>query len=202
MEELRRELAAQRWHPCTPFDKRLVTLRRVLQAALDQLPVRHSYEPRIAVTVRLELEELALLLPPTEQRLLAHLRARKPLRSLIGTRGFRTAARLNERLQRLLSRIQAYCGSPVRHRLMQPYDRPGHAHRRRPGPPRRMIPDERLPELRLWVPGWFATVNRHCLIITEGTRTTEEMRRIKKRRAVREPAPERDAPAACREDRS
>jgi hypothetical protein len=66
-----------------------------------------------------------------------------------------------------------------------------------------MIPDERLPELRLWVPGWFATANRHCLIITEGSSLTrEEMRKIKKRRAMREPAPERDAPSPCLEDRS
>jgi hypothetical protein len=59
----------------------------------------------------------------------------------------------------VLSRINRYCGSPVRNRLMQPYERPGHAHRRRPGPRRRLLPADRFPALRFWVPAWFATAN-------------------------------------------
>ena len=98
-----------------------------------------------AVRLRLSLNELASVLPPTEQRLLVHLRARKPLCRLDGPR--------NARLQRLLSRVQTYCGSAARHRLMQPYDRPGHQHRLRRH--RTLLPRERFRPLRLWVPRGF-----------------------------------------------
>jgi hypothetical protein len=130
---------------------RLLALQRALQTEIDRQPDLFA-RPRIAVTIRLTLDDLAWLLPPAEQRLLAHLRARKPLRALDGTRGCHTVSRRNERLQRLLSRVQAYCGAPTRHRLMQPYDRPGHQHRHRAGVRRRLIPLTRLPVLVLWVP--------------------------------------------------
>jgi hypothetical protein len=78
------------------------------------------------------------------------------LRGLVGTPGFHNVSRLNYRLQRLLSRIHRYCGSSVRDRLMQPYDRTGHDHRRRPGRPRRLLPYGHFPQLRVWVPRRFA----------------------------------------------
>jgi hypothetical protein len=143
-------LACQ-WQERATFSARLVALERALQADLDRLQ-DVQFTPRVPVTVRLTLDELATLLPPAEHRLLVHLRARRPLRALDGTPGFRTTSRRNERLQRLLSRVQAYCGSAVRHRLMQPYDRPGHRHRLRPGPRRRLMARQRLEPLRLWVP--------------------------------------------------
>src|SRR5262249_20346273 len=87
-----------------------------------------------------------------EKRVLDHLRARKPLGSLIGTPGHRSRSHLDATLQTVLSRIQVYCGSVVRHRLMLRYDRPGHHHRRRIGRPRSLICRERLPAIVLWVP--------------------------------------------------
>jgi hypothetical protein len=126
-----RELQARPWAPQASFASRLLALQRALQTHIDRQPDLFA-RPRVAVTIRLTLDDLAWLLPPAEQRLLAHLRARKPLRALDGTRGCHTVSRRNERLQRLLSRVHAYCGAPTRHRLMQPYDRPGHHHRQRP----------------------------------------------------------------------
>jgi hypothetical protein len=127
-------------------------LERLLQQHFDRLP-NARFTPRVEMPIRLSLDDLALILPRTEQRLLAHLRATKPLRALDGTPGFHTTSRRNERLQRLLARVQIYCGSAARHRLMQPYDRPGHEHRLRVR--RRLLPPSRFRPLRLWVPTWF-----------------------------------------------
>src|SRR5215831_16227971 len=51
-------------------------LKRALQALVDRLP-NGPFTPRVPVTVRLTLDDLAEILPPAEQRLLAHLRARR-----------------------------------------------------------------------------------------------------------------------------
>ena len=134
-------LRHHRWPGRATFAARLAHLERLLQQHFDRLP-NPPFRPRVALSVRLSLDELASVLPPTEQRLLVHLRARQPLRRLDGPR--------NDRLQRLLSRIQVYCGSAARHRLMQPYDRPGHDHCLRRH--RTLLPRERFRPLRLWMP--------------------------------------------------
>jgi hypothetical protein len=160
------EVIARRWPSRATFKARLAALENALQVEFDRVPDQPS-ATRVPVTIRLTLEELAAILPPTEHRLLVHLQARNPLRALDGTPGFRTRSRRNKRLQLLLSRVQAYCGSAVRHRLMQPYDRPGHQHRLRPGPRRRLMARQRLEPLRLWVPRavldlhreWFTQVS-------------------------------------------
>jgi len=139
------------WATFVPFRARLATFQRELQAVLDTQSSA-GFQPRSAVTLRLCLDDLATLLPPAEERLLAHLRARQPLGCLIGSPGFRTRARMNTTLRRLLSRIQAYCRARVRHAVMQAYDRPAHDHRRRVGRPRTLVPRERLPPLVVWVP--------------------------------------------------
>ena len=51
-----------RWHPCTPFTHRLAALRRVFQSLCDIVPAPDPYEPRVAVTVRLGLEDLEVIL--------------------------------------------------------------------------------------------------------------------------------------------
>jgi len=139
------------WPARATFTARLAALEYALQVEFDRFE-DPSFTPRVPVTVRLTLDELAAILAPAEHRLLAHLRARKPLRALDGTPGFRTTSRRNARLQLFLSRVHAYCGSAVRHRLMQPYDRPGRLHRLRPGPRRRLMARQRLEPLRFWVP--------------------------------------------------
>lgn len=140
------------WAPTVPFRSRLATFRGELQTVLDKHASADCFQPRLPVTVRISLDELAGLLPPAEGRLLVHLRARRPLERLVGSPGYRSRARLNAALQRLLSRIQAYCGAHVRHAVMQRYDRPGHHHRRRVGRPRTLLPRDQLPALVLWVP--------------------------------------------------
>jgi hypothetical protein len=160
------EVLAGPWPARATFTARLAALEYALQVELDRVEGPTS-TPRLPVTVRLTLDELAAILPPAEHRLLVHLRARKPLRALDGTPGFRTRSRRNARLQLLISRVQAYCGSAARHRLMQPYDRPGHLHRLRPGPRRRLMARQRVEPLRLWVPravfhlhpDWFTRVS-------------------------------------------
>lgn len=164
LAELHAELAQLRWAPRTPFSARLAKFRELVQSFFSAVPPLSPFEPRTAVTPRLTLDELAPLLPPTEQRLLAHLRARQRLRDLIGQPGFHSASRMHAVTQRVLSRINRYCGSAVRNRLMQPYERPGHAHRRRPGPRRRLLPADRFPALVLWLPAWwFARANKRYL---------------------------------------
>jgi hypothetical protein len=180
--EVRQELLNQNWSPSLSFADRLVKFRRLLQKHLDPIPDAHAFEPRVAISPRLTLDDLALLLPPTEQRLLAHLRARKPFSEIDGTTGFRTARWRTIVLQRLVSRVQAYCGAGVRYRLMQPYDRPGHAHRRRVGAPRKVLP---MPTLRVYVPPWFAARHRDDLVMLEGKRTLEDHKRILRRRVAR-----------------
>ena len=160
------EVLARPWPARATFTARLAALEYALQVEFDRAEDSPS-SPRLPVTVRLTLDELAAILPPAEHRLLVHLRARNPLRALDGTAGFRTTSRRNARLQLLLSRVHAYCGSAVRHRLMQPYDRPEHLHRLRPGPRRRLMARQRLEPLRLWVPrtvlhlhgDWFTRVS-------------------------------------------
>lgn len=181
-DAIREALGARRWTPTTPFSARLFVLRRLLQENCDRLPADEEFVARVPIIIRrLTLGDLALLLPPSELRLLGHVRARRPLRYLVGTCGFRSVSRVNHRLQRLLARVHAYCGSAVRHSLMQPYDRPGHDHRRRPGRPRRLRPSDRFLELRVWVPRRFAMANGFPVRETEGARTREERRRAARR---------------------
>jgi len=112
MREIREALAARHWAPTATFETRLGELRRLLQQRFDRLPRDLEFLPRVPIVLPLSLNDLALVLPPSEQRLLEHLRARRPLRARVGSAGFHSISRLNDRLQRLLSRIQAYCGSP------------------------------------------------------------------------------------------
>ena len=163
-------LKARQWPPSTPFRTRLRALQEVLQGVFDRAPKPEASVARVAVTMRLSLGDLAVLLPPAEQRLLAHLRARRPLKALLGTPGFHSRRRLDDHLRLVVSRVDAYCGAEVRRRLLQPYDRPGHDHHRRPGRPRRIVAAERFPILRIWAPPWFverspARFNHHrdCL---------------------------------------
>src|SRR5437016_33011 len=114
MREIREALAARHWAPTATFETRLGELRRLVQERSDRLPRKLDFLPRVPIVLPLLLDDLALVLPPSEQGLLEHLRARRPLRALLGTPGFHSVSRLNHRLQRLLSRIQAYCGSAVR----------------------------------------------------------------------------------------
>jgi hypothetical protein len=153
---------ARRWAPQATFAARLSGLERDLQAVLNRVP-NPTNAPRVAATLRLDLNDLATLLPPAEKALLDHLRARRPLNALDGNAGFRTVSRRNERLQRLLSRVTAYCGSCTRYDLMQPYDRPGHRHRPRRGPRRRMLPLDGFPPICVWVPLWFLAANSDWL---------------------------------------
>jgi len=181
----RRELAGHRWAQNVPFGQRLAVLRNRLQRLFDRLPDAGSM-PRVAVTVPLELDDLAIILPPTEQRLLAHIRARRPLRDLLGTQGFRTVARRDKRVQRLVGRVNAYCGWRVRYQLLQAYERPGHEHHRRPGRPRRLIPPEHFPALRLWVPARFAARHRDLMIRLGNARSPAEKRSARARRRLEE----------------
>jgi hypothetical protein len=160
--ELAARRLARRWAPQATFAARLCGLERDLQAVLDRIP-KLTNAPRVPATLRLDLDDLATLLPPTEKALLDHLRARRPLKALDGGPGFKTVSRRNERLQCLLSRVTVYCGSCARYDLMQPYDRPGHRHRPRRGPRRRMLPLDRFPPIRVWVPRWFIAVSRDWL---------------------------------------
>jgi hypothetical protein len=160
--ELAARCCARRWSPQATFAARLSSLERDLQAVLNRVP-NVSNAPRVPATLRLDLDDLATLLPPAERALLDHLRARRPLNALDGTAGFRTVSRRNERLQRLLSRVTAYCGSCTRYDLMQPYDRPGHTHRPRHGPRRRMLPGDSFPPICVWVPRRFLAVSREGL---------------------------------------
>ncbi len=188
-DAIRAALTARRWAPTVPFPTRLGELRRLLQTRFDRLPRSRDFLPRMPIPLPLSLDDLALILPPSEHRLLDHLCARRPLRDLLGLPGFHSVSRLNSRLQRLASRVQAYCGSAVRHRLLQPYDRPGHAHRRRPGRPRRMLPTDRFPEMRVWVPRPFAAANGLLRYGTEPRFTPAEHRRSARRflRSERQP---------------
>ena len=161
-EALAARLRARRWAPNATFAARLVSFERDLQAVLDRVPDPRS-APRVPATLRLALDDLAVLLPPAEKALLDHLRERRPLKALDGTPGFKTVSRRNERIQRLLSRVTGYCGSGARYDLMQPYDRPGHRHRPRRGPRRRMQPAGRFRPLRVWVPRLFLAANRDWL---------------------------------------
>jgi len=154
--------------PTTTFRSRLAAFRARLQAVLDERPADAMFEPRLPVRVRLTVDDLAALLPPAERRLLGHLRARKPLRGLVGLPGYRSQARLSTTLQRLLSRVQVYCGAQARHSLMAPYDRPGHHHRRRVGRPRSLIPRDRLPPLILWVPDRDLVFGNRVLTLRRG----------------------------------
>ena len=106
------EVVARQWPARATFTARLAALEDALQVEFDR-GEDQLFTIRVPVTVRLTLDDLAAILPPAEQRLLAHLQARKPLRALDGTPGCRTRSRRNERLQLLLSRVQAYCGSGV-----------------------------------------------------------------------------------------
>jgi hypothetical protein len=160
--ELAARRRARRWSPQATFAARLSGLERDLQAVLNRVP-NLTNAPRVPATVCLDLDDLATLLPPAENALLDHLRARRPLSALDGMAGFRTVSRRNERLQRLLSRVTAYCGSCTRYDLMQPYDRPGHKHRPRRGPRRRMLPLDRFPPICVWVPCWFLAANSDWL---------------------------------------
>ena len=178
---IREALAARHWPATATFETRLGELRRLVQERSDRLPRKLDFLPRVPIVLPLLLDDLALALPPSEQGLLEHLRARRPLRALLGTHGFHSVSRLNHRLQRLLSRIHAYCGSAVRHRLMQPYDRPGHDHRRRPGRPRRLRPADEFPALLVWVPRRFAMARGYLLKETQGGRTHREARRAARR---------------------
>jgi len=188
-ESIRGALTGRSWAPTVPFLTRLGELRYLLQARFDQLPRSRGCVPRVPIAVPLPLDDLALVLPPSERRLLDHLCARKPLRDLLGLPGFHSVSRLNFRLQRLAARVQAYCGSAVRHLLMQPYDRPGHAHRRRPGRPRRMLPTDRFPQMRVWVRRPFAAANGLLRYGTEPRLTPAEHRRAARRflRSERQP---------------
>src|SRR5438093_872070 len=100
---IRDTIAGHEWSPTTAFPARLEHLRRLLQDEVNGLPARPSFSPRVPIVFDLALDDLALVLPPSECRLLAHLRTRRPLRALIGTPGFHGVSRLNQRLQRLLS---------------------------------------------------------------------------------------------------
>jgi len=174
-------LTARRWAPTVSFSTRLGELRQLLQTRLDRLPRSRELVPRVPIVMPLLLDDLALVLPPSERRLLDHLRARRPLRDLIGTPGFHSISRLNHRIQRLASRVQVYSGPAVWHRLLQPYDRPAHDHRRRPGRPRRMLSTDRFPQMRVWVPRRFAVVNGFLRHGTEPRLTVEEQRRAARR---------------------
>jgi hypothetical protein len=180
-DAIREALAARQWPPTLPFSTRLCELRRLLQGRFDRLPADAGFGARVPIIVPLTLEDLALLLPPSEHRLLEYLRSRQRLRAFVGTPGFHSTSRLNHRLQRLLSRVHAYCGSAVRHRLMQPYDRPGHDHRRRSGRPRRMRPTDHFPALRVWAPRRFAMAHDYFVKEAEGSLTREERRRVDRR---------------------
>jgi hypothetical protein len=179
--EIREALATRAWAPTIPFTTRLGTLRRLLQERVNRLHPGPALVPRLPIVFGLGLDDLALILPPSEHQLLAHLRARKPLRALVGTPGFHNVSRLNERLQRLLSRVQGYCGSAVQHRLMATFDRPGHHHRRRPGRPRRLRPRDDFPVLRVWAPWWFAVTKGFMVEVSEGPASREERRRVARR---------------------
>jgi hypothetical protein len=159
------------WPPSVPFRSRLAAFRRELQAALDERSPAGAFQPRFPVTVRLSLDELATLLPPAEERLLAHLRTRTPLGSLVRAPSYRSRFRLNATLQQLLSRVQVYCGARARHALMQGYDRPGHCHRRRVGRPRALIPRERLPPLLLWATAPVVVLGDRVLVVRRGLLT-------------------------------
>jgi hypothetical protein len=189
-EALRLVLPERAWAPSVPFKARLVALERALQAFVDRLPSA-PFTRRVPVSVRLTLDDLAVILPPTEQRLLTHLRARRPLRDLDGTPGFHTRSRRNERLQRLLSRIQTYCGSAVRYRLMQPYDRPGHPHRLCPGPRRRLASSACFEPLRLWVPPAFLRTHPSWSVSLEGKLAPSDLA-SRRRRASMVHAPPHD----------
>ena len=180
-DSIREALTAKCWPPTVPFSTRLSELRRLLQARFDRLPRSSAFVPRVPIALPLPLDDLVLVLPPSERRLLHHLRARRPLRDLVGTPGFHSVSRLNHRLQRLASRVQMHCGSAVRHRLMQPYDRPGHDHRRRPGRPRRMLSTDRFPKMRVWVPRQFAVGNGFLRHGAEPRVGPEEYRRSARR---------------------
>src|SRR5436309_11496053 len=180
-DAIRAALTARRWAPTVPFPTRLGELRRLLQTRFDRLPRSRDFLPRMPIPLPLSLDDLALILPPSEHRLLDHLCARRPLRDLLGLPGFHSVSRLNSRLQRLASRVQVYCGSAVRHRLLQPYDRPAHDHRRRPGRPRRMLSTDRFPQMRVWVPRRFAVVNGFLRHGAEPRFGAEEYRRSARR---------------------
>jgi hypothetical protein len=192
MREIREALASHRWATTTPFSTRLGDLRRLLQERFDRLPAGPAFTARVPIVLAPTLDELVLILPPTERRLLDHVRARRPLRDLLGTRGFHNVSRLNTRLQRVLGRVQAYCGSVVRHRLVQPYDRPGHDHHRRPGRPRRLRPRDHFPALRVWVPCRYAIAKGYPFEETEGGRTREERRRAVRRLLRSQIRPDQD----------
>ena len=180
-DSIREALTGRSWAPTVPFSTRLGEMRWLLQTRFDRLPRSRELIPRVPIVLPLPLDDLALVLPPSERRLLDHLCARRPVRELLGSPGFHSISRLNHRLQRLASRVQVYCGSAVRHRLMQPYDRPGHDHRRRPGRPRRMLSTDGFPQMRGWVSRQFAVVNGFLRHGAEPRFGAEEYRRSARR---------------------
>jgi hypothetical protein len=144
------------FHPATTFAARLSMASALIQAQVDRLPTR--FVPRIQVTTLLTLEELALLLPPAEQRLLAHLQSGAPLNALLETPGFRNRKRRDDRLRLLLSRIAVYCGRAVHRRFVRRY-----LGKRRSGRARTLVPRERLPQFSFFVPPYFAAQYRDWL---------------------------------------
>ena len=184
--------------PTVSFRARLAAFRARLQAILDDIPADEVFQPRLPVTIRLSLDDLTALLPPAEGRLLVHLRAREPLRALVGRPGFRNRARLDETLQRLLSRVQVYSGERVRHGLMQFHDRPGHDHHRRVGRPRSLIPPDRLPPLLLWAPLRVVVLGSHVLVLRRDLLRGDAQARKGQRRAQRPPRTGTDLPRSER----
>ena len=77
-------LARHRWHRHATFITRLAALRRVTQREIDRLPNHYPHIPRVRATTKISLDELALVLPPREKRILDHLRAKKPPATCIG----------------------------------------------------------------------------------------------------------------------
>jgi hypothetical protein len=133
------------FHPTTTFSARLSMASDRIQAQVDRLPT--LFVPRVQVTTLLTLEELALLLPPAEQRLLVHAQSGAPLDALLGTPGFRSRKRRDDRLRLLLSRIAVYCGRVAHRRFVRRY-----LGKRRRGRPRTLVPRERLPQVLLLRP--------------------------------------------------
>src|SRR5258706_15023812 len=98
-DAIREALTARRWAPTTPFSARLCELRRLLQERFNRVPADGPFVSRVPTVLHLPPHDLAHLLPPSERRPLAHLRARQPLRPLLGTPGFHSTSRVEHPLQ-------------------------------------------------------------------------------------------------------